>query len=191
MVAEKGARIGTNYKLEADSVYFNGHATNLNNVPVNFEKTSAGPKISFGNNYTLYKKGNTDYVLVSDGIAKAVNIAGKNGLDAKENARFTVMLLLLNYIDAYSIKNFTVNPELARIKLCGVWTVMSYGHNSSTASYNLTNSISSFTSNNGNCHPVGSTQQDCFAGSNHICMISQSFQCSCNVTIPFLGIGWD
>lgn len=48
LAAEKGARTGTNYRLEADSVYFNGSATTLNNVPVNFEKTGAGPKIRFG-----------------------------------------------------------------------------------------------------------------------------------------------
>ena len=191
LAAEKGARTGTNYRLEADSVYFNGSATTLNNVPVNFEKTGAGPKIRFGSRYALHKKTNTDYELVTDGVSKIISISDKNELDAKEKSRFTIMVLLLSYIDAYSLKNYVADPVLARVKKCGTWTIMEYGHNSSTAKYHLGLSSASFASNNSHCTAIGSGQLDCFAGSNHVCMSSQSFSCACNVTVPFLGFGWD
>lgn len=191
LAAEKGARTGTNFKLEADSIYFNGCATTLNNVSINFEKNGASLKISFGSRYTLYKKSNKDYELVTDGVSKIISISGKNELDANEKNRFTLMVLLLHYIDAYSLKNYVADSALARVKKCGTWTVMEYGHNSSTALYHLAQSTSSFSSNNSHCTPIGSIQIDCFAGNNHICMTSQSFSCVCNVTIPFLGIGWD
>lgn len=191
LTAEKGSRTGTSYRLEADSIYFNGYATILNNVPVNFEKTAAGPKISFGSRHTLHKKGNTDYVLEIDGVAKAVSISGKNELDAKDDARFTLMVILLNYIDVYSIKNYAADAALARVKKCGTWTVIEYGHNSSTAMYHLSQGVASFASNNSHCSPVGASHSDCYLGTNHLCIGSQSFSCPCGTTIPILGIGWD
>jgi hypothetical protein len=191
LTAEKGSRTGTSYRLQADSIYFNGYATILNNVPVNFEKTASGPKISFGSRHILHKKSNTDYVLETDGMSKAVSISGKNELDATDDARFTLMVILLNYIDIYSIKNYAADAALARVKKCGAWTVIEMGLNSSTAMYHLSQGIASFASNNSHCSLVGVSQSDCFLGTNHICIASQSFHCPCGTTIPFIGIGWD
>ena len=191
LVPEKGARTGTNFRLEADSIFFNGYATNLNGVTINFEKIGTNSKISFGSHYSLYKRATSDYVLNTDGLSNPISITDDNALSKENEARFTVMFILLNYLDAYAIKSFAVDPALARVKKCGTWTVFSYGHNSSTALHNLAQSVSGFASNNSHCTLIGKAETDCFAGNNHACMSSQSFSCVCNVTIPYLGLGWD
>ena len=191
MVPEKGARSGTNFRLEADSIFFNGYATNLNGVTINFEKIGTSSKISFGTHYSLFKSTKSEYVFNTDGMDNPLSIADDVALSKENEARFTVMLILLNYLDAYAVKSFTVDSALAKVKKCGTWTVFSYGHNSSTALFNLGQNVASFASNNSHCTQVGSAETECFAGTNHACMVSQSFSCPCNVTIPFIGLGWD
>jgi hypothetical protein len=191
LVPEKGAKTGTNFRLEADSIFFNGYATNLNGVKINFEKIGTSAKISFGSHFSLFKKTKAEYVFITDGMANPVSITDDKVLSKENEARFTLMLILLNYLDAYAVKSFAVDLAVARVKKCGTWTVFSYGHNSSTAMHHLAQNVAGFASSNSHCTPIGNAEADCFAGNNHACMGSQSFSCVCNVTIPYLGLGWD
>ncbi|HMT96482.1 MAG TPA: hypothetical protein PKC62_07325 [Ferruginibacter sp.] len=175
------------FQLQADSIFLNSCVTILNNLIVEYEN-SPSPKITIGSNFTLIKNDSIRYTYIKGLSQTIVEVNKENRLSKEDNSRFYIMVALLNLIKTYSISNYTYQFSL-RVKKCGTWDVVGYGNSQTGSMYNAYNQAQTFATNNSNCLQVGNPNVSCLLD-EHICFTSYTFDCSCTVTIPFIGLGW-
>lgn len=177
------------YTIEADSVLINGFKTNLSAYSIEIINSAAEPSIKIGQDYTLIQQSESIVFYQTPTGETIIDFNGEQDvftqLDNENRTRFMMMLILLN--------NLKDNQESARLaswpNRCGTWDVMAYGNSSTGSQINASGQASTFAGNNSNCSQVG-TNTSCAFNSNHICITTHTFSCTCSFTIPYIGIGF-
>ncbi len=179
------------FNVEADSIFLNGCVTKLDGVTIQYEVINGTKKITLGGNYSLTKESNYGYLYIGGGSRKMIDISvpqsEKTTLSQEENTRFFIMATLLNYLALNNSYSTDINQKF--IKHCGTWEVTGYGHSQTGLMVNAVQQAQAFGDGNANCGQSGGTSSTCIIG-QHFCFTTYTFYCGCNVSIPFIGLGW-